>query len=65
MCGGRCTTCKKVFTQPGSFEMHSCVTKLRKMSDEDLLTALYKSGGCSKAYYEAEMAKLKQEAKKD
>lgn len=58
MCGGKCSTCNKVFVEPGSFENHDCVIALRELPMEELLKRLYASGGCSKEYYEAEIAKL-------
>lgn len=63
MCSGVCSKCKKVFIAPGSFESHPCVTELRKLSDIELLEGLYKSGGCSKEYYEREKAKQQQDQK--
>jgi hypothetical protein len=63
MCVSVCSTCNKLFTEYGSFEGHKCVTDLKKLSDEELLEKVYKSGGCSKSYYEAEKAKLKKESK--
>ncbi len=64
MCGGKCSRCGKVFVAPGSFESHPCVTELRKLPMGELLEQLYKSGGCSKEYYEQEKAKLNQGEKR-
>lgn len=45
----KCMQCKKLFTSL-SFQEHSCVKNAMKMSPEDLIRALYKSGGCSKEF---------------
>jgi hypothetical protein len=58
MCGGVCQGCGKVFVQPGSFEQHNCVTKLRGMSDLELLNNLYRTGGCDEDYYKTQYAKM-------
>ena len=52
-----CGKCGKTFRDAGEFAGHSCVTEAMKGSRAERLKRLYESGGCSKEYYEKELAK--------
>lgn len=52
-----CKCCDKKFKTERAFQAHATeVTK--DMSDRELIEAVYKSGGCSKEYYDKEIARL-------
>ena len=55
----RCTTCGKFFTEDEFQDptAHSCIEESMRSNRSERLERLLKSGGCSQAYYDEQIAK--------
>lgn len=54
-----CSKCKQAFQTEEEFDDHSCVQEAMKKPRDQLLKELFASGGCTKKYYDEQMAILK------